>query len=492
MGKNGFAEAVNAEYLYLTDAFTLYNETMLYHLVKSLDRNSNMVGVTGRQRVMSKQQQGCEDEEKWYSYARLYRLMQLYDFESSNVIYNGAFSLGGFLPVLPGPSGLYRASNLLNNQVRDYYFDSVNRDPDQTNIIQGNCKNAEDRILSYAAVIKSDNPKAFVQFNTSAVFYFEAETHLDSFIFQRRRWINGSVAGYLHLFSHYKHFKEWKANPFWKVYTAILLICQLTTYGMMGIAPSVVLRILYHGINYYLKLFDISVNFDIIIIGIFCWGVYFIHVFWHYAKSRYNYIIMQFLLHSSFLATIISISSLLIYAFWEKQKSPIDIILSKNPHLYLTLYVIIGTFLYSLPMALSFHPIFYMLKSVVVFYLSLPMLTAWFSSYAYARLWDLSWGNRPATEMDAVSAHKKEEVMRRFKKINLIIIVVLLVTNVVLYILVPLNVQIWLVTTFFAIAAYQLTLSLIYFIVQIFSYKLPYYIKKCLKKRKQKRTNSMV
>ena len=32
-----------------------------------------------------------------------------------------------------------------------------------------------------------------------AVFYFEAETDLRSLVLQRRRWLNGTNAGYLHI-----------------------------------------------------------------------------------------------------------------------------------------------------------------------------------------------------------------------------------------------------------------------------------------------------
>lgn len=35
------------------------------------------------------------------------------------------------------------------------------------------------------------------------------------------------------------------------------------------------------------------------------------------------------------------------------------------------------------------------LASIIPFYLFLPTLVAWFSCYAVARFWDITWGNRP-------------------------------------------------------------------------------------------------
>lgn len=37
-----------------------------------------------------------------------------------------------------------------------------------------------------------------------------------------------------------------------------------------------------------------------------------------------------------------------------------------------------------------------MLRSMVSYYLFMPMTTGFFSSYSFTRCWDLSWGNRPS------------------------------------------------------------------------------------------------
>ncbi|XWV24676.1 hypothetical protein QJ856_gp1107 [Tupanvirus deep ocean] len=475
-GKNGFADCINPEYLFFTDAFALYNNWCIYHLCRSLDKNPKLVATTGRQRLMSKKQQGSTESS--FSLETILRMVQLYDFESSNVIYNGAFSLGGMLPVIPGPCGMYRATNLRDDNVRDYYFSTVNEDPDKTGMVLGNLRIAEDRILTYAAVVKSEIEGAYMEFNPMSIFYFEAETELDSLIFQRRRWINGSVAGYLYLlFFNFKHFKEWKANPFKKFYIWLLLMAQLLTYLLVGIAPSLTLRILYHGIKYFLEYYNVTLSFDIVILGIIFWAIYMIHILVHHAKSKFNYIIMYILLALSFITSALSVTTLLHYAFVSEGMNFFDIMVSKNVVLYMALYVFFGPFVVSLLLSGKGHSFLFMIKSFVSYYMFLPMLISWFGSYSYARLWDLSWGNRPASEMDSVSANTKEKMIKKFKITNRKLLFFLVVINIALF-MVPLEGQLIIMCTFFALAAYQLTLSIIFCLIKLL-YKFQFMIKKC-------------
>ena len=359
-------------------------------------------------------------------------------------------------------------------------------------MVLGNLRIAEDRVLSNAAVIKSDDSKAYEEFNPLALFYFEAETDLDTFIFQRRRWINGSVAGYLYfLFFSFSHFKDWKANTFRKAYVWILLMCQLLTYMMLCISPSVTLRIFYHGIVYFIGYFDIKVNFDLLIIGVIVWCIYLLHVGWHYYRSKYNYFIMHILMFLlSFAVTIMSFASLILYTFVDQKMSVWDIIICKNPVVYLAFYVSIGVLFASLLLSGKGHSFLFMLKAIIPYYLFLPMQITWFSTYAYARLWDLSWGNRPASEMDAVSADKKEAMIKSFKRKNLVIIAFLVVINIIMYVFIPLKFQLLIITIFFGIASYQLTLSIIYFLIKMF-YKISFVCKRCSisSKREQEMIN---
>lgn len=61
----------------------------------------------------------------------------------------------------------------------------VNTDPDKSGMVLGNLRIAEDRVLSYAVVLKAKTPSE-MGLVPQAVFYFEAETNLKSLVLQRR------------------------------------------------------------------------------------------------------------------------------------------------------------------------------------------------------------------------------------------------------------------------------------------------------------------
>lgn len=477
LGKNGFADSVNSKYLFLTDAFTLYNKKCLMHLIVSLDNNKKLVAVTGRQRAMSKKQQGSS--ESIFSLGWILRMDQIADFEWSTIIYNGAFSLGGILPVIPGPCGLYKAKNLLHDNVRNYYFNTVNADPDMTGMILGNLRIAEDRILTYASVTKSPFKGAWMEFNTMAVFYFEAETSLRNFMFQRRRWINGSVAGYLYLlFFNFMDFVEWDTLLIRKVYVWILLMCQFLTYILITVAPSIQIKILYTSIDFWLNYFGINTAYDIKFIAMVIWTIYFVHLFVH-NKSKFNYIIIYLLLIMSFMTSILSLTSLAFYTFVIEHNTFLDIIMSQNIVLYLAIYVFVGPFIVSLALSGKGHSFLFMLKSFIPYYLFLPMLISWFGSYSYSRAWDLSWGNRPTGDLHTTSEVQRKTVITNFKDKNKIVIIVLALINLILFFM-PNNPELYLMAAFFVLAAYQLTLSMVYCFIKIF-YKISFLFILCKK-----------
>ena len=107
---------------------------------------------------------------------------QAYDFEASFACYNGSFALGGFLPVVPGPCGLYRKSDICG-KAADWYFDIVNQSPAETGMLLGNLRIAEDRVLSYSVVLKTDDTRN-MGLVPEAVFYFEAELELQRLMLQ--------------------------------------------------------------------------------------------------------------------------------------------------------------------------------------------------------------------------------------------------------------------------------------------------------------------
>ena len=485
LGHSGFAEAVNPEYLFLTDAFTLFNTTCLYHLIRQMDGDNKISACTGRQRLMSRRQQGST--ESLFSIAYSLRMVQLYDFEMSNAVYNGAFSLGGFLPVIPGPCGLYRASDMLRDEPRDWYFGIVNEEPDKTGLVLGNLRIAEDRILSASAAWKTEGQKKMA-FNPLALFYFEAETELKMFILQRRRWINGSVAGYVYfLLSRFQNFRNWDAGAIRKAYIWILLCSQLLIYMLVGIAPGISLKILYFGILYFLDYYNINFLTDTgeIILLVILFGLYIMHMFIH-NRNKFNYVIMFLLYFLSIVTSIMSVSALVHYILVDQRDASAYKLFITDGAVILLLGIVIFflPFINAAMLSGKWHSVAYMAKSFVVYFLLTQLMIAWFGSYAYSRIWDLSWGNRPSSELTEVNEDDRKRMVNKFKERSIILILFLIICNSVVFIL-PIQAIFVIMCTFYLIASFQMVLSFVFCLTKLW-YKFKFSFIKCcvgIKKR---------
>jgi cellulose synthase/poly-beta-1,6-N-acetylglucosamine synthase-like glycosyltransferase len=96
--------------VFLTDCGTFYAPGCLLRLTVYMLDHPKCVGCTGRQRVMTAEEQDCPNEglaEKFL------RSVQRFDYESSYAYSTGTFSLIGMLPVLPGPCCMMRFSALI-------------------------------------------------------------------------------------------------------------------------------------------------------------------------------------------------------------------------------------------------------------------------------------------------------------------------------------------------------------------------------------------
>jgi len=233
-----FSRDIASTYVFASDVGTLYAKKCLYRLANYLDHHKKVSCVTGRQRVMTVKQQ--KSEELWYSLARWYRSAQCYDYESSFSSYMAAFHLAGMLPVIPGPCGMSRRSDMAGEPWR-WYFETVHTPPEEQDIMLGNLLLAEDRVLCYAAALKTEKPR-FTALVPTATFYFAAETELKTLASQRRRWINGTVAGYIYLglLNPGLIFRS-KHNPIRKVIMWMLIMCQLFMFAVVALSPGLFL-----------------------------------------------------------------------------------------------------------------------------------------------------------------------------------------------------------------------------------------------------------
>jgi len=252
---------------------------------------------------------------------------------------------------------------------------------------------------------------------------------------------------------------------------------------MVSIAPAISIRILYYGINYFLDYYEFNTGIEVVILSVFLWCMYIAHVSVHNRK-KFNYGIITTLLLTSFLTSIVAVSSLIHYAFVYLDKSVIEILKEGGIVLWLGLYVFFGPFFLSVLLSGKGHSLMLMIKSFIPYVLFLHMLIAWFGSYSYSRIWDLTWGNRPANELTDLTQEQRDFMTTKFKEISIKVIIVLVILNIGVF-FIPLSGHIYMMMVFFCVAAFQMVFSTIYCIRRL-AYKIGFGFKKCRMKCNRK------
>lgn len=413
-----FAEFYKSEFVFLTDCGTLFENKCLNLLTRELLKRPDCTAVSGRQRIMTAKQQGNKSENV-FSMAAFYRAAQCYDYESSLASFVGGFSLFGMLPVIPGPCGLYRYDAIKRDAV-PFYIDAVAAHPSECGILLANLNLAEDRVLSYAAVLKT-HKNSYTCYVPEAVFYFAAETTPMMLFQQRRRWINGTIAGYLWLLS--KPGIIWKSGlrPWNKPFLTLLLLCQLFMYIAVGVSPAIFLSSFYWSSAWakdrffqgYFEQYHITEA----LLGFYSL-IYIIFVFRH-ANASFKPAVssgfVRFVTFVNMLAMIIIIASMfsgLNITYTERKEAWLSFtnLTFDDGIIFLILFATFGPLLLAL-----FHSVtsfIYMLLCIVQFYLLLPTMVTFIGVYALSRVWDLSWGNRPS-EKSSLKTNQSAEMQKK-------------------------------------------------------------------------------
>ncbi len=382
-----FAEAYNAGFLFLTDCGTSFSRRAFFHLLAALFRHPNWTGVSGRPRLLSAKEQGVEESGLLTA---ITRSSQAFDYEATSASFTSAFAAAGLLPVLPGPCGMYRYSSIRGPPISFY----VNTLANDTNpgLLMGSLLLAEDRILSYAAVLKSDTPDAATSFVPEAAFCFDAETQPERLIAQRRRWINGTVAGYVFVVLNFPLLWTSSMSFVKKCGISLLVLCQLGGFVIVALSPGFLALLLYFSISGVLFpdtadevnsqiAREIFAYAYLVLYLIFAWSHHFLEAPRKLYRPLYN--------------IVATVNAAL--ATWVLCWLAIEI---WRDGLSTTLGLVLCTF--ALPFVLagisSIRSVWTMAKNLPGFLLFLGTFTGFFSAYSFSRLHDLSWGNRPSSE----------------------------------------------------------------------------------------------
>ena len=482
-----FAYEMQSDFIFLTDCGTRFDYKCLINLYRSITNDPKCSAITGRQRVMTKEQQETEDGFRGF----MYRSMQRYDYEASIASYLGAFSTFGMLPVIPGPCGLYRYPAICDVEKRksmhekhandieanihtpastedcidviDYYVQTVSLNPDETGMLLGSLLLAEDRILSYGVVMKTKE-RYHTKYEQNACFYFEAETSAQPFLQQRRRWINGTFAGYLWILQRINLL--FNSEMFWlnKIFMSILIFSQL----MMFIVTAFGISIMMVGIRYPLivsmKLPSLYVE-----IGIACYmALYILFVYLH--SSPKNPIKLNGILFDMITFVNVLVVLVMMYGF---ALNFFDLSKIRN--------VIIIAFNMIMPFVLAalhdWKSLYLMFTSVVQYVVLLPTFTVWLSIYSFSRLWELTWGNRPSDKLKTIHKKMSEAEMQLIRTklqtsaqtIAWLLVAMNIIANYSFMLLQQnryfiIGLQIFI----FSWSSFQIVFSLFYFIVKLF------------------------
>lgn len=430
-----FAQEMESDFTFLTDCGTRFEPKCLINLYRGISNDPNCSAISGRQRVMSTTQQESVDNFRGF----MYRSMQRFDYEASLASYVGAFSIFGMLPVIPGPCGFYRFSAICNMLARqqhrttyeemtknivnaevianssnhhdindeyidaiDFYIKTVSLNPDETGMLLGSLLLAEDRILSYAAVLKTEK-RYHTKYEPNACFYFEAETNPTILLQQRRRWINGTLAGYLWLLQRISLLYNSKVNIHNKIILTILIVSQLMMFCVMSIGTA----ILTVAIRYPLMVsFGVPRLYVEIIIGLYTL-LYIVFVYLHASPTKkgpkLNKVLFDILTVFN-----IGVAGIMMFGF-----------VSNLMNYKMIANVVIIGFNMFMPFILAglhdWHSLMLMLGSFIQYVILLPTFTVGLSVYAFSRLWELTWGNRPSDRLVTLTKQKTEEELQAIK-----------------------------------------------------------------------------
>lgn len=324
--------------------------------------------------------------------------------------------------VLPGPCGMYKHSAIYDEAI-PFYCDTLRTDPSNAGALVGSLLLAEDRVLSYAAIMKTPVLNASTALVPEAVFYFDAETNFVRLLTQRRRWINGTVAGYIWLMVNIRLILHANISNLKKIMIVMLTLCQLMMYAIMAMSPSFVSLLLYFSISG--EFFTDNSTFRPAFAYLYLF-VYIVFSWWHATIPEGT----KKKLSTTWFPVIAHMNGLL--SIWFVSRAVME---SISNGLSVSLIIVLSVL--GLPFVLAFMSSlsswWKMIKNFPGFLYCLPTFTAFFGAYAFSRIHDLSWGNRPSVELNnSAITTQVNETKRRLKRTSHSICLMLIGLNILL------------------------------------------------------------
>ena len=436
-GFRAFTHTSKCNYVLTSDCGTLFDPKCVSHLLDFMEANEGCVACTGRQRVMSAQQQADPNQERKNDSLEesMLRRIQQYEFEGEYLASRPTGSMLGFLEVLPGPCAFFRRAEIEGAPL-DEYFDMGYKRPQELGLLQSNLKISEDRIPSWSAVW-SGRRSQYSAWVDEAVFFCEAELTIKDLLLQRRRWNNGKFSGHVYVLKRLdKLFAS--HNPLWRklscsgmafIQVAAFLVSYLAVANFGGAFHVSTKYLSDHlGLSSSLPHCMTSIYFTLYILLILC----------HYKKweddQRFCHILWRVAFMVNGLLVCISLASMLLYYIivanqmlqcYTETYHAVEFEVSQNlnradigehcwtqhpihgPALLKLIVFTSVAFLPTLNAMLSNYTAVCIISNpinMLVYMLAMPTYTAFFSAYAISRYADLTWGQRPTVDQQCASA----------------------------------------------------------------------------------------
>lgn len=513
----------NPDFVFLTDCGTVFNSDCIFQLSEYLYRkHSNVIGVTAKQSVMNEStRQQIQQYPDWWKdkkrdslFTRFIKYiywwfspapLQGFEFESSFLLHTSMFNIAGALPVLPGPcqmlwwDHLQKSNNgLSDNGVLDIYFnhikDSVN---DSTNIIKINTVLAEDRILSFAMILRTFELKTV--WVNKASFSYEPMMTWVKLLGQRRRWINGTISTFLYYLYDEKGKDEYSMSGLGnRKAVKFLWFIQLYQSLLQIFSPSFFAIAVFESFLQFFKSFPflrkyVSVfqyNSPIYIfppeIVFTCFYIVF-YILWVLTSfilgkkcgccSKNIYDFLMEIIYSLFSLVNAVISIFIFFNIFSIH----DKMFVFGPLIYILMFIWIVPFFLSL--SLSVDSAFYYILYSAPFFINIAQYVSFVPMFAFSRLHDLSWGNRDSTTN--VSRSKSMSFLATTIKLNILVIFLnISIAVFYIYLITILGHNEYVYTFFFLILFFSVIIQILFTILYLFKILLKGCKKQCCNKVK--------
>lgn len=156
------------------------------------------------------------------------------------------------------------------------------------------------------------SPSHYMNCETHSLLQPPAETQLKTLAYQRRRWINGTVAGYIYLgLGHPDLIFNSKHNWISKLFIWLLIMCQVLMFAVVAISPALFLIMLILSLEIISSALDADSDAYLVALVAIALGTYLVFTLGHHVYSRFIaflFYILMFIYAATVILSVVAAS----------------------------------------------------------------------------------------------------------------------------------------------------------------------------------------